>query len=93
MKNIYINYIYNKHLVINNNRVNIVYEHTALKLRRRAGLLTFSPTWNSTIKTLSIGRMDNFKTLTILVQMLSFRNKTQKTSAILTQTILACCTV
>ena len=26
------------------------------------GFLTFSPTWNSMIKTLSIGRMDNFKT-------------------------------
>ena len=25
------------------------------------GFLTFSPTWNSMIKTLSIGRMDNFK--------------------------------
>ena len=25
-------------------------------------ILTFSPTWNSMIKRLSIGRMDNFKT-------------------------------
>ena len=27
-----------------------------------SGFLTFSPTWNSMIKTLSIGKMDNFKT-------------------------------
>ena len=35
---------------------------TAKKRFQILAILTFSPTWNSTIKTLSIGRMDYFKT-------------------------------
>ena len=48
------------------------------------GFLTFSPTWNLMIKTLSIGRMDNFiilrrfSRMAILVQMLSFRDKLKR---------------
>ena len=49
------------------------------------GFFTSSPTSHSMIKTLSIGRMDNFKTflrMAILVQMPFFRDKTQKPRAI-----------
>ena len=56
------------------------------------GFLTFSPTWNLMIKTLSIGRMENFKTfsgMAILVQMFSFEIKTEKQRAILAPTISA----
>ena len=44
--------------------------------------MTFTHAWNSMIRTLLIGRMYNFKTfhyiMAILVQMLSFRDQTQK---------------
>ena len=46
-----------------------------------SAIFTFSPTSHSMIKTLSIGRMDNFKTffiMAILVQMLRFQDKTKK---------------
>ena len=49
------------------------------------GFLTFSPTCNSMIKTILIGRKDNFKKfsrMAILVQMLNFRDKNTKTGAI-----------
>ena len=53
---------------------------------KETGFFTFSPTSHLMIKTLSIGRMDNFlrrfSRMAILVQMLIFRDKTQKPRAI-----------